>query len=119
MVAPNYAQQRSRLAKEIETEMAEAKAEAHETGKPARIRRWVLYPTSKTTFAGTLTDAATPIKGDLSGNRLHLKYRMKDGLAFEQWMYLQPDRKTVLNHMTVRRWGIVVAHINETTRKLP
>ena len=90
-----------------------------ETGKPVRIRRWVLYPTSKTTFAGTLTDAATPIKGDLSGNRLHLKYRMKDGLAFEQWMYLQPDRKTVLNHIMVRRWGIVVARINETTRKLP
>lgn len=91
----------------------------YETGKPVRVRRWVLYPTSKTTFAGTLTDAATPIKGELSGNRLHLKYKMNDGLAFEQWMYLQPDHKTVLNHMTVRRWGIVVAHINETTRKLP
>ena len=91
----------------------------YEKGKPVRIRRWVLYPTSKTTFAGTLTDAATPIKGELSGNRLHLKYKMKDGLAFEQWMYLQPDRKTVFNQMTVRRWGIVVAHIKETTHKLP
>jgi hypothetical protein len=90
-----------------------------ETGKPVRVRRWVLYPTSKTTLAGTLTDAESPIKGELKGNRMHLKYVMQGGLAAEQWLYLQPDRRTVLNRMTVRRWGIVVAHINETIHKLP
>jgi len=90
----------------------------YEAGKPVRIRRWALYPTSKSTLAGTVTDAG-PISGDLSGNRLHLKYMMKGGLAAEQYLYLQPDRRTVLNRMTVRRWGIVVARINETIRKLP
>ena len=60
-----------------------------------------------------------PISGELSGNRLHLKYPMKDGLAAEQYMYLQPDRRTLLNRMTVRKWGMVVARIDETIRKLP
>lgn len=91
----------------------------YETGKPVRARRWILYPTSKTTLAGTVTDGAGPITGDLSGNRLHLKYRTKDGLAFEQWMYLQPNRRTMVNRMTVRKWGMVVARIEETIRKLP
>jgi hypothetical protein len=91
----------------------------YETGKPVRISRWQLHPTSKTTLGGTMTNAAGPISGDLSGNRLHLKYIMKDGLAAEQFMYLQPDRRTLRNHMTVRKWGIVVARIDETIRKLP
>ena len=56
---------------------------------------------------------------DLSGNRLHLKYPMAGGLAAEQYMYLQPDRRTLLNHITVRKWGIVVARIEERIRKVP
>jgi len=90
-----------------------------EGGKLARIRRWALYPTSKSTLAGTMTDAAGPIVGELRGNRLHLRFRMKDGLAAEQYLYLQPDRRTLLNRMTVRKWGVVVARIEETIRKLP
>ena len=44
-----------------------------ETGKPVRISRWVLRPTSKTT-SGTATNSAGPISRQLTGNRLHLKY---------------------------------------------
>lgn len=91
----------------------------HQAGKPVRISRWVLRPTSKTTLTGTATDSAGPIAGHLSGNRLHLKYKTKEGLAFEQWMYLQPDRRTMHNRITVRKWGMVVARIDETIRKLP
>jgi len=91
----------------------------HQGAKPVRISRWVLRPTSKTTLTGTATDSAGPIVGDLRGNRLHLKYKTKDGLAFEQWMYLQPDRRTMLNRITVRKWGMVVAKIDETIRKVP
>jgi hypothetical protein len=91
----------------------------HQTGKPVRISRWALRPTSKTTLTGTATDSAGPIAGKLSGNRLHLKYKTKDGLGFEQYMYLQADRRSVLNRITVRKWGMVVARIDETIRKLP
>jgi hypothetical protein len=89
----------------------------YETGKPVRVSRWVLHPTSKDTLGGT--NGVGPVKGRLSGNRLHLKYRMKNGLAAEQDMVLQPDRRTLHNKVTVRKWGMVVARIDEKIRKLP
>ena len=89
----------------------------YETGKPVRLSRWVLHPTSRNTLGGT--NGEGPVTGKLTGNRLHLKYRMKNGLAAEQFMYLQPDRRTLHNRMTVRKWGMVVARIDETIRKLP
>lgn len=91
----------------------------YEAGKPVRTSRWTLQPTSKTTLKGTVSNAQGPVTGHLSGNRLHLKYPMPGGLAAEQYMYLQPDRRTMLNRLTVRKWGMVVARIEETIRKLP
>lgn len=91
----------------------------YEAGKPVRNSRWTLQPTSKTTLKGTVSNAPGPITGRLSGNRLHLKYPMPGGLAAEQFMYLQPDRRTLLNRITVRKFGIVVARIEERIRKLP
>ncbi len=88
----------------------------YEAGKPVRSSRWTLQPTSKTTLKGTVSNARGPVTGHLSGNRLHLKYPMPGGLAAEQYMYLQPDRRTLLNRITVRKWGMVVARIDETVR---
>ena len=89
----------------------------YETGKPVRISRWKLHPTSKTTLAGT--NDVGRVSGKLTGNRLLLKYPMKNGLTAEQYLYLQPDRRTLLNRMTVRKFGMTVAKIEETIRKLP
>ncbi len=91
----------------------------YEAGKPVRISRWSLQPTSKTTLTGTVSNAPGPVTGRLSGNRLHLKYPMAGGLVAEQYMYLQPDRRTLLNRMTVRKFGIVVARIEERISKAP
>ena len=33
--------------------------------------------------------------------------------SMEQWLYFQPDGRTVLNEATVRVAGIVVAHLSE------
>jgi hypothetical protein len=89
----------------------------YETGKPVRISRWILHPTSKNTLGGS--NGEGPVTGKLNGNRLYLRYRMKNGLAAEQYMVLQPDRRTLRNRMTVRKWGMVVARIDETIRKMP
>jgi hypothetical protein len=91
----------------------------YEAGKPVRSSRWTLQPTSKTTLKGTVSNAPGPVSGRLSGNRLHLKYPMAGGLVAEQYMYLQPDRRTLLNHITVRKFGIVVARVEERIRKVP
>ena len=34
-----------------------------------------------------------------------------------QWMYLQPDGRTMINHDTLTKAGIVVAHITERFTK--
>jgi hypothetical protein len=43
---------------------------------------------------------------------------MKDGVEVEQQLRLQPDGRTLLNHLTARKWGMPVAWLEETIRKL-
>jgi len=88
-----------------------------EAGKPARIRHWRLKRTGPTTFAGTLTDAAGPVSVELIGNRARIRYRMKNNMTAEQWL-TPAGPKLVRNKMKVRRFGLIVAHFEETIRKL-
>ena len=88
-----------------------------EGSKPARQRRWALRPTSATTLTGTITDNPGPVTGRLDGNRLLLNYVMKGGLKAEQVLTIQPGGRSLVNRMTVRKFGIVVAHVNEVITK--
>ncbi|MDQ3078384.1 MAG: DUF3833 domain-containing protein, partial [Pseudomonadota bacterium] len=81
-----------------------------EGAKPARQRRWVLRPTSATTVTGTITDNPGPVSGRLDGNRLLLSYMMKGGLKVEQVMTTQPGGRSLTNRMTIRKFGMPVAH---------
>jgi len=88
-----------------------------EGSKPARQRRWVLRPTSPTTMSGTITDNPGPVSGRLDGNRLMLSYAMKGGLKVQQVMTIQPGGRSLVNRMTVRKFGIPVAHVDEVITK--
>jgi hypothetical protein len=89
-----------------------------EGNKPARQRRWVLRPTSATTVTGTITDNPGPVKGRMDGNRLLLHYTMKGGLKAEQVLTIQPGGRTLINRMTIRKFGMPVAHVNEVITKV-
>ena len=89
-----------------------------EGGKPPRQRRWVLRQTSPTTLTGTVTDTPGPISGRMRNGRLHLNYTMKGGMKAEQVLTLQPGGRVVINRMTVRKFGIPVAHVEEVITKL-
>ena len=80
-------------------------------------RQWRFRPAGPGRYAGTLSDAAGPVQGQTRGNMLHLSYKMKDGAHAEQWIYLQPDGRTALNRMAIRKFGMVVARLDETIRK--
>lgn len=83
--------------------------------KPPRDRQWRIRPLSPGRYTGTLTDAAGPIAADVDGNRLHIRYRMKDGgLGVDQWIYLRPDGRSAQNEMSVTKLGVEVAHLSET-----
>ncbi|MCY7398381.1 MAG: DUF3833 domain-containing protein [Sphingomonas bacterium] len=88
-----------------------------EGSKPARQRRWLMRPTSPTTLTGTITDNPGPVNGRLDGDHLRLSYRMKGGLKAEQVLTIQPGGRSMINRMTVRKFGITVAHVNEVITK--
>ena len=89
-----------------------------EGGKPPRQRRWTIRQVSPGKYAGTLSDAAGPVTGEVVGNLLHLRFRMAGGLAAEQRLYLQADGRSAENRLVVRKLGITVAVLDETIRKV-
>ncbi len=81
----------------------------------SETRSWVMRAVDANHYAATLTDAAGPVTGEAYGNLFHLTYPMQRpfGGEMEQWLYLQPDGRTVVNEATVRVFGIVAAHLSE------
>ena len=90
-----------------------------EGDQPTTTRTWHIRSAGDDQFTGTLTDAEGPVNGDVSGNRLHLRFTAKGGLDTEQWLYLQPGGEVAQNRMVVRKFGLPVASLEETIRKTP
>jgi hypothetical protein len=88
-----------------------------EGDKPARVRRWIIRPDGAGRFTGTLTDAAGPVTVSAGGNAARIAYTMKNGLGVEQWLVLADDRRTIRNRMTIRKWGLRVASVEERIAK--
>lgn len=88
-----------------------------EQGKPPRTRYWRLRNEGGGRFSGTLTDAVGPVRIETRGNRIHIRYRSKDHLEFEQWLTPIGPRR-VDNRMRVKRFGLTVAHVDEVITKL-
>jgi hypothetical protein len=86
-------------------------------GKAPRTRYWRLRRKGPASFEGTLTDAAGPVRIDVIGERVRIRYRSKDHLNIEQWLTAAGPRQ-VNNAMRVKRFGITVAHLDEVIRKL-
>jgi len=88
-----------------------------EPGKPPRKREWVMRPVGQNRFTGTLTDASGPVDLTVTGARAIIRYPMKGGLEVRQQLALQSDGRTLLNRLSVRKFGLEVAHLDETIRK--
>jgi uncharacterized protein DUF3833 len=89
----------------------------HEPGQPPRTRYWRMRQTAPNRFEGTLTDAASPVRVDVTKSGVRIRYTGKDHLNFDQ--LLTPVSATeVHNAMRVKRFGITVAHYDETIRKI-
>ena len=89
-----------------------------EGSKPSQARHWYLRPTSATTLGGSLSpDASGPVTGSLSDQTLTLSYPMEGGMTAAQTLILQPGGQVLLNHMVVKKFGFVVATIEERITK--
>jgi hypothetical protein len=87
-------------------------------GRPATHRRWRLREAAPGRYTGTLTDAAGPVTGEVAGRRLHLSYRAKGGVRIDQWLDASPDGQVAHNWLRARKLGVVVAHLDETIRRV-
>ncbi len=77
-------------------------------------RTWRLVKRDPGTYTGRLTDADGPVSADVTGNRFHLRYLLrKPAVYMEQYLYLQPDGRTLLNLATVTVIGIPWARLTE------
>jgi len=89
----------------------------HEPGTPARVRYWRLRQTAPDRFEGTLTDAAGPVRVDVTSTGVRIRYKAKNHLDFDQ-MLTPAGPKQVNNLMRVKRFGFQVARYDEVIRKL-
>jgi len=89
-----------------------------EEGKPARRRSWRLTRSGSNAVTGTISDARGPVTGQVSGNSLTLRYRMNEGPSVVQTITLQPGGRTARNRMSFRRYGLNVATVETTIRRV-
>jgi len=89
-----------------------------EDGKPPRRRSWHIRQTAPGRYAGTLSDATGPVKLEVIDGRFHIRFRMKGGLGVEQWLTAAPGGMSVHNSMVIRKFGLTVAKLEETIRKV-
>jgi len=89
-----------------------------EEGKAARDRVWVIRQFADGRVAGSLTDAVGPVEGRVDGDRLAFTYEMKGGYFVRQTLAFAPDRRSAANVMNVSKFGMVIATVTETIRKV-
>jgi Protein of unknown function (DUF3833) len=77
-------------------------------------RFWIMKQTGPNSYTASLSDAAGEVKGEVQGNLFHLKYLLKKPfVTMEQWLWLQPDGKTVMNEGRISMPGRTIARLSE------
>ena len=87
-------------------------------GQPPSQRRWRIRQVGPGRFAGSMSEAVGPVVVDEVGGRYRFKFRMKGGLAVEQWLTPQPGGRSARTDLTVRKLGMRVASSTGTIRRL-
>ena len=87
-------------------------------GTGPKPRQWRIRRTAPGRYTGTLTDAKGPITGEATGDRLHLAFTSTGGYRIDQWLQLSADGRSAQNRLVAKRFGVTVAHLDETIRKL-
>ena len=89
-----------------------------EEGKPVRRRTWRLVRSGANRISGTLSDARGPVSGEIAGRVLNLRYAPTEGGTVDQRITFHPSGRTAENRMTIRRFGVPVATVEETIRRV-
>lgn len=87
-------------------------------------RSWRIRKLDAHRYEATANDIVGSVQGEACGNVFHWSFTLAlspgnplANVRMSQWMYLQPDGKTMVNHSTIRKFGIVVAQVTEQFQK--
>ena len=90
----------------------------------AQHRSWRIRRIDAHHYEATANDMVGTVRGQAYGNVFHWSFTLAlapgnpfANVRMSQWMYLQPDGRTMINHTTIRKFGIVVAQVTEQFRR--
>lgn len=90
----------------------------------SETREWHLTKTGANSYEGTAANVVGTAKGETSGNAFHFTYRFDLPVGestwrvtFDDWMYLQPDKDTLVNIATISKWGVRLGTVHIFFRK--
>jgi hypothetical protein len=93
-------------------------------GQKRQHRSWRIRRLDAHHFQATANDIVGTAGGEAYGNAFHWSFTLAlspgnplANVTMSQWMYLQPDGRTLINHTTIRKLGFVVAQVTEEFRK--
>ena len=89
-----------------------------DAGKPPHQRKWRIRQVAPDKFTGTMSEAVGPVTVQAASGKYRFKFRMKGGLAVEQWVTPLPSGQAARTTMTVRKLGMRVASSEGTIRRL-
>ncbi len=87
-------------------------------------RTWHIRRLDAHHYEATANDMLGSARGEAYGNVFHWSFTLAlspgnplANVRMSQWMYLQPDGRTMVNHTTIRKLGLVVAQVTEQFEK--
>lgn len=86
-------------------------------------RSWRIRKLDAHRYEATASDMVGSAIGEAYGNFFYWSFTLAlspgnpfANVQMSQWMYLQPDGRTMINHTTIRKLGFVVAQVAEQFR---
>lgn len=83
-------------------------------------RSWRIRKLDPHHYEATANDMVGSATGEAYGNVFHWSFTLAlspgnplANVRMSQWMYLQPDGRSMINHTTIRKLGFVVAQVTE------
>lgn len=82
-------------------------------------RTWTLRRVDATHYTALLSDAKGEVTAEATGSTFHLRYLLRQPAVYmEQWLYLQPGGRSVLNRAQVTVLGVPWARLAETITRI-
>lgn len=93
-------------------------------GGKRQHRSWRIRKLDPHRYEATANDIVGVARGEARGNAFHWRFTLAllpgnplGNVSMTQWMYLQPDGQTMINHSTIRKFGVLVAQVTEEFRR--